>query len=129
MLVKCITQEGYLHSPNEVRKGFKQLTTYEEIEEGKSYYVYGIIHFEGGFRYLIYDDHETAYWFPSELFEIVDRTIPDNWHFKFNGQNNDPVSAIFGYQKLMDDDHVEGLAELNQRDMDIFLLEKEKMYK
>lgn len=129
MLVKCITKEGYLHSPNEVKEGYKQRTTYEEIQEDNSYYVYGIIHYEGGFRYLIYDDHETAYWFPAELFKIIDSTIPESWHFKFYGQNNEPVSAIFGYKKLMDDDHVDGLAELNEEDVDVFLREKDRMYK
>ncbi|MED4129768.1 phosphoribosylaminoimidazole synthetase [Shouchella miscanthi] len=121
MKVRCLTQEGYLHSPKVVKEGNEDLTNYGEITIGKEYIVYGIIHYEGGFRYLVYDDFETIYWYPAELFEVIDSNLPSNWHFKFFGQNAEPISAIMGYKELLNDDHVDGLAELESEDIEIFL--------
>lgn len=128
MIVKCLTQEGYLHSPKSVKEGNKRLTTYGEIEVDNTYHVYGIIHYEGGFRYLLYDDFEMTYWYPAELFEIVDHSTPSDWYFKFNGQDGEPISAIWGYEDLMDDNHVDELAELEPEAKRTFLRAKEKMY-
>jgi hypothetical protein len=128
MIVKCLTQEGYLDSPNAVKKGHKRLTAYQEINVGNTYPVYGIIHYEGGFRYLLYDEFQMTYWYPAELFEIVDHYTPSNWYFKFNGQDSEPITAVWGYKELMDDDHIEELAELEPEANRIFLSAKEEMY-
>ncbi|WP_416147638.1 hypothetical protein ACM26V_15530 [Salipaludibacillus sp. HK11] len=129
LLVKCISQKGYLHEPNMVKDGYTDLTDYNEISKDTCYLVYGIIHYGGGFRYLLFDDFEMTYWYPAELFEIVDSSTPANWYFKFYEHDADAVSAVWGYKELLSPSHIDGLGELEDKHVQIFLKAKDETYK
>ncbi|MDQ0882388.1 hypothetical protein QFZ73_003399 [Peribacillus sp. V2I11] len=91
-----------------------------------------MILYEDGIRYLIYVDSEVPafpLWYPAELFEVSDNTLPDNWHYKFNGIIDGAVSAIWRYEELVfSDSHFDGLGEQDVKDIGLFLKRKKEMY-
>lgn len=129
MKVKCISIEGYMLSPEKVEDGVGLKTAYNEIEVGKIYNVCGIVFYENGLRYLLYDDYDMAYWYPSELFEVIDKNVPKQWYFDFYGNNEEAISAIWGYNELIfSKTHFDGLSDQNSEDIRILLTRKNEMY-
>lgn len=118
-----------MFSPEKVEEGVRLKTTYNEIEVGKIYNVCGIVLYENGLRYLLYDDYDMAYWYPSELFEVIDKNVPKQWYFDFYGDNEEAISAIWGYNELIfSKTHFDGLSEQNSEDIQILLTRKSEMY-
>jgi hypothetical protein len=127
--VRCITDDGYLFSPRKVREGYNQKTTYNGIEVNRDYNVYGILFYEDGLRYLLFDDYETPYWYPAELFEVIENKIPETWYYKFYGYDEEGISAIWGYDELVHSEkHFDGLSEQEPEEIELFLKIKEEMY-
>lgn len=133
MIVKCVSNKGYMFSLKYAREGHNQTTTYNDIKLNKKYYVYGIVLFEEEMRYLIYDDTDPAaypYWYPADLFEICDHALPNNWYFSYDGIQDEGTSAIWGYKELVfSEKHFDGLSELELTEIELFLERKEDMYK
>jgi|APAga8741244001_1050109.scaffolds.fasta_scaffold02488_2 hypothetical protein len=133
MIVKCISNEGYMFSPKSVREGHDLKTIYEELQVNKEYYVYGMILYEEGLKYLIYIESEMpAYplWYPAELFEVVDDSLPSDWNYKYNGVIDDAVAAVWGYKELVSSEsHFDGLSEQENKDIELFLRRKKEMYR
>ena len=121
-----------MFSPKSVKVGYDLKTIYEELEVNKEYYVYGIILYEDGIKYLLYVDSEIPafpLWYPAELFEVVDNVLPANWYYKFNGVIEGAVSAIWGYKELvLSDSHFDSLEEQETADIELFLKRKKEMY-
>jgi hypothetical protein len=91
--------------------------------------VYSIIIYEDGLRYLLFDDCETPYWYPAELFEVTDNKIPKAWYYKFLGYREENISAILGYYELVhSEEHFDGLSEQEEEAIDLFLKRKKEMY-
>lgn len=128
MEVNCIATEGYLFSMKNVKKGNISKTNFNGIQIGKTYTVYGIVLYEEGIKYLIYDDYEMANWYPSELFDVTNRKLPLNWYYQFYGYRDFGVSAIWGYNELVvSEKHYNGLCEQRLDEVAIFLRRKEEM--
>lgn len=129
MKVRCVNNNGYLFSPIKVKEGHNQKTLYNEISINKDYNIYGIVLYEEGLRYLIFDDYETPYWYPAELFNIIDNKVDVTWYYEFYGYE-ESVSAIWGYYELVFSKmHFDELAEQHQEAMDIFFKRKQEIDK
>jgi hypothetical protein len=50
-----------------------------DLTIGKEYDVYALALFEESLTLQIIDDLNYPFWFPASLFEIVDRTVPNDW--------------------------------------------------
>ncbi|PLR80094.1 phosphoribosylaminoimidazole synthetase [Bacillus canaveralius] len=128
MVVRCVLNEGYLFSPRKVRQGLTQKTTYNEITIHREYNVHGILFYEDGLRYLLFDDCETPYWYPADLFVVIDNKVPEQWYYKFFGYE-ETVSAIWGYYELVhSEEHFDGLSEQETKAIDLFLKRKKEIY-
>lgn len=129
MKVKCISVEGYLFTPKEVREGYKQRTTFNRLKIDREYLVYGIIYYQEGLRYLIYDDLDLATWYPTELFEVTENKVPETWYYQFEGYQEEGITAIWGYDELVHSEkHFDGLSEQENEDILLFLKRKREMY-
>ncbi|HWK22295.1 MAG TPA: hypothetical protein VNS08_04595 [Ureibacillus sp.] len=83
--------------------------------------MYGMIIYEDGLRYLLFDDCETPYWYPAELFEVVENKIAESWYYKFLQHSDEAISAIWGYFELVHSEkHFDGLSEQEQQAVDLF---------
>jgi hypothetical protein len=89
-------------------------TTVFDVVVGREYVVYAQAIFASRLLYLIDPDESCRpNWYPPELFEITDGSIPASWKFAFYaGQFINDLGAIWGYEELIsNDDHFNGLAE------------------
>lgn len=127
MEIRCERKTGYLFSPKLVREGNETTTTFNGISLGKTYKVYGMILYQEGIYYLVYDDFLMPNWYYSVLFKTVASDIPQGWYYKYFGQN-ESLSAIWGYDELVNDlKHYDGLSEQDQEEIEVFLKRKKEM--
>lgn len=85
-----------------------------DVVVGQEYIVYGQSIFAARLLYLIDPDEDSRpNWYPPELFEISDGSVPPSWKFAFcSGQYLDGVGAIWGYEELVANaGHLDGLWE------------------
>lgn len=102
MKIRCIANTGKDLSKLTIESG-QLVTTIYPLDIGKSYSVYGIDVWRGCIDYLI-DIGDHPGWYPAELFEVVDSVVPSEWHFSFNGYNQDyPLYGVFGYKEMVFD--------------------------
>lgn len=92
---------------------------------GNIYPVYGIMLWKYTLAYLIpipQLEEGDPYWFPVELFQVVDHLLPKNWYFKDFGENPDNgVNAIWGFKELaMVDRYHERLSLHNRSALKIY---------
>lgn len=124
MKVKCIAAEGYAFSRKKVREGSTLRTTYNNsLKLNAIYDVHGMNFLEEGLRYLIVDENEMPTWNHIDLFEIVDSSTPDFWHFNFWGYQEYGASAVWGYYELAYSyEHLSGLSlEKTKKDYELFM--------
>lgn len=128
MQVKCVKTTGYQFGHTGAKRGLVDKITYQGLTLGKNYQVYGMIIFAEELHYLIYDDFEMPSWYFADLFQIEETDIPSNWHHRFLGLDEDGLSAIWGYDELVNSPkHYNGLAEKETDDIVLFLRRKREM--
>jgi hypothetical protein len=127
MKVICIANSGDKLSPRHFSVGYTPSSIFH-LDLGKEYSVYGISLWRGLLAYLIEGLGERPVWQPSELFRVADSKLPTGWHFAFFGQNDEPwLNAVWGYGELMDLQHYDQLAELEQSALKIFEMRKKEI--
>jgi hypothetical protein len=122
MLVKCLFNTGKNLSKNYILAG-DTIETDFQINIGELYNVYGVNVWKGTINYLISSEkwRNRPLWIPAELFEIVNTTIPNNWHFKFYGYPDERLNAILGYEEMVTNQkHYDELIEREGDALDIF---------
>lgn len=98
MKIKCTSTNGYTFTPRSIRKyGTDMKTDHQQITLDKIYNVYGIILYEEGLDYLIYDDYDMASWYYAELFEVVDHKMPNTWHHRYFGISDEIRKKLANY--------------------------------
>lgn len=94
----------------------------------KEYIVYGICKLQSGeLTYLILGERENMpSWYPAELFKISDALQPIEWYCAEHRNVKDTtIDYIWGYKELaLDDTHVLGLIERENKDKELFLKRK-----
>lgn len=97
------------------------------IEVDKEYVIYGIIIYEDKVHYLISDSCRTPFWYPAELFVVINNLLPFEWYYNFYGDDF-YLKAIFGYKELIfDDAHSYNILEREQKDLEIFCTRKKEI--
>lgn len=89
-------------------------STVFDVVVGREYVVHGQAIFAARLMYLIDpDDACRPNWYPPELFEVSDGSVPASWKFAFyGGQYMNDLGAVWGYEELVANaDHFNGLAE------------------
>ena len=70
---------------------------------GNEYICYGSMYYNNKIRFLVIDEnHFIPRWFPSELFEIVDSSLPYNWYCN-SFSSDSSVGWIIGFKELAND--------------------------
>lgn len=108
-------------------RDYNQHTIYN-VEIDKLYNVYGIsLWKDGSIHYLIQGSERVCSWYPKELFQIVDHSIPVNWYFNSLEEGSFYIE-IWGYKELaLDLNHYINLLEREAKDEDIFFSRKLEM--
>lgn len=103
MKVKCIYNKLEDLSLSTREKIGIQLKSLYPMDIGEEFNVYGqLVDKKGIIHYLIIEHRmNRSYWFPSELFEIIDKSIPTNWYFTEVSNSN--IIAIWGFYELVYD--------------------------
>lgn len=128
MRVTCISTDSYLLSNRAVRQGDETRTCYQGVSLDQGYLVYGIILYEDGLRYLLYDAFGMPNWYPAELFEVVDSRCPSNWYYRFLGYDDSSLTAIWGYEELVSSDvHYDELCEQDPGAVELFTRKKREI--
>jgi hypothetical protein len=126
MKVKCLfnTGEG-LSEGVAVKVGSKK--TGFPIKVGEVCIVYGQMIWKRELEYLIQGTFESLpSWYPAEMFEVVDSQQHFEWYFRYD--RNKTISAIWGFQELVEDeDYLYDLEEREKYAIEIFLKRKKEM--
>ena len=59
--------------------------------------------FNLGLVVLIVDDARRPDWYPLELFEVVDGSIPSDWMFALREEGEKGTQAVWGHPRLVGD--------------------------
>ena len=128
MRVLCKSNSGKSLSAKHFEIGYTSSTDFD-LEQGKEYVVYAIILSKGLLSYLIVGEGSLPSWYPAELFSLTRKDLPVDWYFAFLGEDEGfVVNAIWGYEELVEnDDHFDGLSNLNKLDIEMFLESKKQI--
>ena len=129
MKVKCIANTGEDLSEKTIAVGQLKTTEYD-INIEKIYTVYSMHMWKGILSYLLSDElNDWPFWYPAELFEVVDPLLPMEWYFSFNRyENKEPRNAIWGYKEMaLDPQHRIDLIERETEALEIFFKRKKEI--
>jgi hypothetical protein len=60
-------------------------------------------------------------WYPAELFDVIDRKLPSNWHYAFLGIPS-YLNAIWGYDELVNvEGHFDKISEREESALMVFV--------
>lgn len=107
-----------------INSSVKQYGNY--LEMGSEHIVYGIELYNDALRYLITNEGERPFWYPSELFRITDPLVCNEWYVSV-GEYQGRLNAIWGYKELLDPVHYQNLLEREPDDMRIFEKRKQEI--
>jgi hypothetical protein len=135
MKIKCINLTHQLIESRLPAVGdFQFPTDYRDfLTIGKVYSVYGFSIFKNNLYYLIDNPLEgwpiNPDWYPVEIFEVVDSSLPKEMYFGYFGSNDKRgVNALWGYKELVHDySHYEGLVEIEEDAIRVFQKRKEEI--
>lgn len=102
MIVRCRTGKGRILPPNHRGLYYTDRTDFH-VTTGQSYVVYEVALFNGGLIVLIIDDNRQPNWYPMELFEVEDGTLPSNWLFALRDGDENGTQAVWGHPRLVTD--------------------------
>lgn len=134
MIVKCIANTGKALLQSSWHWPYYDENSKFRLEIGKNYTVHGIQFSDNKWRYIFaeQDDYYPDF-FPVELFEIVDHSLPQMFHANLkivkNEENQGSISAIFSYKEMaLNEYHYEDIVIPDERD-DADLNARETFYK
>jgi len=108
MKVKCIGNRGS-DLPTDIIPVHGTEQTEFGLEIGSVYTVYGMSIWKHTLNYLILaPDNPHPGFFPAELFEVIQPSLPRNWYFKHYRHHENPwirsLLALWGYRELIEDE-------------------------
>lgn len=112
MIVRCVRNQGESPPATEYRGLYYTESTTFDVKPGRDYVVHAMALFNYGLIVLLADETERPNWYPIELFEVLDDSLPADWHVAFTGGGEGDLQALWGYRALIEDPtHYEGLIE------------------
>lgn len=125
MKVLCIYQNARDISEKSMKVSGTSNTEFS-VSIGNEYIVYGMMLWKGVIKYLIVGNHDKPSWYPAELFEVKNDSLPLEWYFDFCITDN--LEAIWGYSELVHDpEHFDLLQERDSNAIKIFLKRKQEI--
>jgi len=106
MLIKCLSNTGNeILQSNLNELNWPRRETVFDITPGKVYFVDCITMWRDNVWYYIIDDNELYYptWYPAELFEIIDFTMPFFWIFGLETAYKDRIYPIISFPEWAND--------------------------
>jgi len=127
--VKCICEKSDKLERRHYAVGYTKRSRLA-LEKEQIYHVCGISLWKGLLSYLILDDDELPVWYPTELFSVIDSSIPSTWCFaEFSNFPSYDLEAIWGYLELTNSgEHYDELAVHDLAAIDLFIKRKSEMY-
>lgn len=88
-----------------------------------------ILYKDTKYLYYLIDINGKPNWFPNELFEVLDNTLPNQWSFKiFNTESDVDIYCLWGYNELCNqEDHYDQLIEREDEALIIYFNQKRKI--
>lgn len=129
MLVRCHSTSGRFLPEISRVMGETDETDFSPLRTEHHYNVYGMIFYSSRVDFLVCPDPGGPMWAPSELFDVIDNTIPQGWGFittqKYEGYSgllmDFGIHSICGYKKLVESySHYVGILERTSSDMEYF---------
>jgi hypothetical protein len=108
MIVRCRTAKGRELAPH-YRGLYLTKDTVFHVSPGHRYRVYEMAVFNGGVILLLVDDNRQPVWYPAELFDVEDGSLPAGWHFAFRDGGDSGMQAVWGHPRLVSDPELDGL--------------------
>lgn len=102
MIVRCRTNKGRDLPPDYRGMYFTDETIFY-VTPGKSYRVYEMALFKLCLLVFIVDDARRPDWYPMELFEVEDGSLPGNWMFALREEGEKGTQAVWGHPRLVGD--------------------------
>lgn len=102
MIVMCRKNRGHSLASNYRGLFFTEHTVFD-LTPDVSYSVYEMALFNFGLIVLIVDDTRQPNWYPIELFEVEEGSLPDDWVFAFRGDIPGGMQAVWGPAILVND--------------------------
>jgi hypothetical protein len=125
MKVKCIYNEARQLSKEVIQSTKETIESTYWAKVGWEYDVFGILIKESRTLFLVDPlDNASPNWFLSNIFEIIDNKIPEDWKFFLNPNINEDLKVIIGYPSLIDNTNFHYLLE----DRDVVALYEFRKY-
>ncbi|NGX56745.1 MAG: hypothetical protein K1060chlam5_00991 [Candidatus Anoxychlamydiales bacterium] len=126
MKVRCVCNNGENLSQKTLDIGWTKQTKMG-LKLDKTYLIYGIIFYKNIFEYLTVDEYNKSFWYPSEIFQIIDNKLSSLWYYiKYNKE--DFINSCWGYYELVNKrNHHSDLIEREPKDIEIFNIRKKEM--
>lgn len=124
MIIICITNKKSDLSQRTLATLSYTKEIYNELKIGKQYTVYAMSVYNNIVYYFIQD---VPVWYPADFFQVVDGLLYNEWYFKCYGNDENELSAIWGYKELLDPTHYHNLLEREPEDVRIFEKRKQEM--
>jgi hypothetical protein len=88
-----------------------------------------ILYKDTKYLYYLIDINGKPNWFPNELFEVTDNSLPTDWSFRiFNDQNDVDIYCIWGYDEICNnEEHYDQLIERENEALMIYFNNKRKI--
>jgi hypothetical protein len=130
--IKSIAKTGESLLQPTIKVGFSKLNVFD-FEIGDIFNIYGILALENQWSYLLSKEKdETPSWYPAELFEVVDHTLPPIFYFDIRVRKNEDgekcIMAFWGYKEMvLDYSYHDDLIESERQALNIFFKRKEEI--
>ncbi len=111
MIVRCLANRGTGLGEPDHGLYFTDAAKFSLVV-GKDYPAHGMAMYKRGLIVLVQAETGSPKWYPVELFEVVDGTLPADWRFATRDEGATGTQAIWGYPELVDDPgHKDALIE------------------
>ncbi|CAG5068875.1 hypothetical protein DYBT9623_01607 [Dyadobacter sp. CECT 9623] len=92
------------------------------LELGNKHLVMGVVSYkDSNTIYYLIDTYGKPFWFPSQLFEILDHSVPQNWFINvYCGNETSNVNTLLGFDELVKDEDFHD--QLIERDEEVLRL-------
>ncbi|MYW05610.1 hypothetical protein [Streptomyces sp. SID3343] len=91
---------------------------------GHVYRIFGMASYGGDLLVLVRDSTQKPNWYPVQLFDVVDDSIPADWRFGLRDGGERGLQAVWGYSTLVQDvNHYGGLIEREPEALETFYQE------
>ena len=87
MKAKCLCDTGKTLSQKTLDIGWTKETEMG-LRINKEYVIYGIIFYRDIFEYLTIDEYNKSFWYPSEIFQIIDNRLSSLWYYVRHNKSN-----------------------------------------